>query len=219
MNNHITSIRGDEQCKWDRPSNSPNVYWINMDKSVDRRIAMEKHLNDVVGPDKHFRVRGMTLNDIYIPADIEKHWATNNAKYNTTEIIPHKSEVTETSKFFPYKVILSSLYGRKKTNQIKEVGCTISHLFAMRQAINEPNSPSKYALIVEDDVQFLFNVDWDALVATGAQQFNYSATSSIDYLFVVTTSLICFEVGWDIIAATGIEIAMRTIMSTVISVT
>lgn len=138
-----------------------------MESSVDRRISMEKHLNDVVGPDKHFRIRAVSLADIYIPADIQKSWAGSNAKYETTEIIPPKSEVTSSSKFWPYKIILSSLFGRRKGNTLKELGCTISHLIAMRQAINEANSPSKYALIIEDDVQFLFNVDWDALVATG----------------------------------------------------
>ena len=138
-----------------------------MDKSVDRRIAMEKHLNDVVGADKHFRVRGFTPEDIYIPDDIRLTWASEDAKFDTDEVIPHKSEVTQSSKFFNHKVIVSSLYGRRKTNDLKELGCTISHLYAMRQAINEQPSPSKFALIIEDDVQFLFNVDWDALVATG----------------------------------------------------
>ena len=138
-----------------------------MDKSIDRRIAMERHLNDVVGPSKHFRIRGTSLSEIYIPADIQKTWTAGNAKYETSEIIPPRNEVTKSSKFWPYKVILSSLLGRRKGNTLKELGCTISHLFAMRQAINEANNPSKYALIIEDDVQFLFNVDWDALVATG----------------------------------------------------
>ena len=138
-----------------------------MDKSIDRRIAMEQHLDSVVGPNKHFRVRGFGLDDIYIPADVEKFWTTYQAKYDTSEVIPHRSSVKKGSKFWPYKIILSSLYGRRKHNRIKEIGCTISHLYAMRQAINEKPSPSKYALIIEDDVQFLFNVDWDALVATG----------------------------------------------------
>jgi GR25 family glycosyltransferase involved in LPS biosynthesis len=70
------------------------------------------------------------------------------------------------SKFYDYKIILSSLFGRGKFNKLKELGCTISHLYAMRRAIYEPSSYSKYALIIEDDVQFLFNVDWDALTAT-----------------------------------------------------
>lgn len=94
---YLCMINSDDNCKWDKPSNAPNIYWINMDKSVDRRAAMEKHLNDVVGADKHFRVRGITLGDIYIPADIEKSWGSNAAKYDTSEEIPHRSQVTETA--------------------------------------------------------------------------------------------------------------------------
>lgn len=108
----------DPQCTWNKTVNSPNVYWINMDKSVDRKIAMKKHLDDVVGPDKHFRVRGFTQQDIYIPADIEKTWMSGRAMYNTSEVIPHKSLVTKTSKFYNYKIILSSLFGRGKFNKV-----------------------------------------------------------------------------------------------------
>lgn len=169
----VSPLNSDEECKWNKSANSPNIYWINMDKSVDRRIAMEKHLNDVVGVDKHFRVRGFTIDDIYIPDDIRNTWSSESAKFNTEEVIPHRSQITKSSKLWNYKVILSSLYGRKKSNDLKELGCTISHLYAMRQAIEETPSPSKYALIIEDDVQFLFNIDWDALVATGKAPFSY----------------------------------------------
>ena len=157
----------DEPCDWNKNENSPNVYWINMDKSVQRRIAMQKHLDDVVGPGKHFRIRGFSREDIYIPADIEKSWATAEATYETTEDIPWRSTVTDSSKFKPYRIILSSLFGRKKINKLAEIGCTVSHLYAIKQAINEKDNLSKYALIVEDDVQFLFNVDWDSLAASG----------------------------------------------------
>lgn len=161
------SSANDGQCEWKKTANSPNIYWINMDKSVDRRVAMEKHLDDVVGPGNHFRVRGFSRDDIYIPADIEESWAFARAMYETAEDIPRKSSVADSSKFKPYKIILSSLFGRKKINKLSEIGCTISHLYAIRQAINDKKNLSKYALIVEDDVQFLFNVDWDSLVASG----------------------------------------------------
>jgi GR25 family glycosyltransferase involved in LPS biosynthesis len=170
MNPRVSSVSsdGDVQCTWNKPAaDSPNVYWINMDKSIDRKVAMQKHLDQVVGPDKHHRVRGFTLSDIYVPADVEKSWASYETTYNTSEVIPPRKTVTEFSKFWHYKVILSALFGRRKYNQLKEIGCTISHLFAMRQAIYDTSSTSKYALITEDDVQFLFNVDWNALVATG----------------------------------------------------
>ena len=162
----VLSSRNEDSCNWDKTLNSPNVYWINMDKSVDRRVAMEKHLDDVVGSGNHFCVRGFSRDDIYIPADIEKSWSTAGAVFETKEDIPMKSSVTDSSKFKPYKNILSSLFGREKLNSLGETGCTISHLYAMKQAVNEETSLSKYALIVEDDVQFLINVDWDSLVTS-----------------------------------------------------
>lgn len=163
----VLSSRNDDSCNWDKTLNSPNVYWINMDKSVDRRVAMEKHLDDVVGSGNHFRVRGFSRDDIYIPADIEKSWSSAGAVFETKEDIPMKNSVKDSSKFKPYKIILSSLFGRKKSNSLGEIGCTISHLYAMKLAVNEKTNLSQYALIVEDDVQFLFNVDWDSLVASG----------------------------------------------------
>ena len=163
----IYITNSEDLCKWNKSHDSPNIYWINMDKSVDRRIAMRKHLDDVVGSSKHFRVRGITLNDIYIPADIAKHWGSYSARYETTEVIPPRNQTVSGDKMHNYKMILSSLFGRRGGNTWKELGCTISHLFAMRQAIKDPNSQSKYALIIEDDIEFLFNVDYNAMVATG----------------------------------------------------
>lgn len=70
-----------------------------------------------------------------------------------------------TSEAGAYTVVLSGLFGRRRMNRLKEVGCTISHLFAMQRAAedyranNDPNK-SKYALIVEDDVQVLYFKHW-----------------------------------------------------------
>lgn len=68
----VWSLDEDEsmQCSYDRPSTSrryasPEIFWINMDKSVQRRLSMENHL-DRVGW-LHRRVKGLSLQDIYIP--------------------------------------------------------------------------------------------------------------------------------------------------------
>ena len=169
-----TSAAIDPTCYWNHSNNAPHVYWINMEKSVERRQIMTKHLDEVFGPTKHTRVRALTFEEIYIPHDIEHKWHTYASPFVTEEyesVIPPRNKVTKGSKWWPYRVILSSLFGRRKTNKFKELGCTISHLFAIRQAVYDTTSNSKYALILEDDVQFLFNIDWNALAATAPTNF------------------------------------------------
>ena len=161
-------------CHWNRSENAPHVYWINMEKSVERRLVMTKHLDEVFGVGKHTRFRALTMDEIYVPKDIANTWMSYNVPWTTKEyesVIPQRDRITPTSKFWPYRVILSTLFGRRKTNKLKEIGCTISHLFAIYQAVHETKSSSKYALIIEDDVQFLFNIDWDALAATAPKDF------------------------------------------------
>jgi GR25 family glycosyltransferase involved in LPS biosynthesis len=72
--------------------------------------------------------------------------------------------------------IMAGLCGRKrdvkknKGNVPKELGCTSSHLIAMREAIYS-ESRSRYALIIEDDVQFPFDVDWEELARSAPAGF------------------------------------------------
>lgn len=35
----------DAHCSWTKRPNAPEVYFINMDRSVDRRESMERHLS------------------------------------------------------------------------------------------------------------------------------------------------------------------------------
>jgi GR25 family glycosyltransferase involved in LPS biosynthesis len=154
------------QCKWGWSEDDPHVYWVNMDKSATRKASMSTLLDEVSGSSHHHRVRGITLQEIYIPSDVETKWNSYNAVYET-EMHPTKEALTNSS----YKVVVSSLFGRKKNNRLKELGCTISHLMAMREAIYDTRSKSKYAIITEDDVQFPFAVNWDALIASAPKDF------------------------------------------------
>lgn len=45
----------------------------------------------------------------------------------------------------------------------------MSHLVAMRTAIYSSTATSRYALIVEDDVQFPFDIDYEALAASAPE--------------------------------------------------
>jgi hypothetical protein len=153
-------------CRWQYPrvNNSydyPEVYWINMDSSATRRANMQTHL-DKVGF-RHFRVKGVSMQDIYIPPDIEATWNHHVlAKYDSSEGL---EKFEKSGKQF----FLNSLFGRKHKNKLKELGCTMSHLVAMRRAIYSPTATSRYALLAEDDVQFPFDIDFEALAGTAPE--------------------------------------------------
>lgn len=70
-----------------------------------------------------------------------------------------------------YTHVMLGLVGRGGKNKLKEIGCTSSHLEAMRHAIHHNKTASKYAIIIEDDVQMPFNIDFDALAASAPQDF------------------------------------------------
>lgn len=156
---------------------------------------MEKHLTDIGF--RHFRVRGVTPHEIYIPPDIESTWRTAKCKLQTEWIAPDKlssnysysnngnnlskkkigslaeaAASPEEENHNRHTIYTSALCGRgKNKNTPKELGCTTSHLIAMYQAIYSTTATSRYALIVEDDVFFPFAVDYDSLAASAPSGF------------------------------------------------
>ena len=112
----------------------PEVYYINMDKSLARKIAIEKHLAELKL--RSFRVRGITPDEIFIPKDLLQTWET---KWCLTESeIPLPDHLNISTSLFtginevtkkPYTTIMRGLCGRKRNdnkntgNQIKELGC------------------------------------------------------------------------------------------------
>ena len=71
----------DEGCLWKKYDKAPEIYFINMDKSGDRKISMEKHLKNIGLTYK--RIRGNPWDEIYIPSDLEKFWTTAWCKSQT----------------------------------------------------------------------------------------------------------------------------------------
>jgi len=166
----------DEKCTWKKRENAPEVYFINMDISVERRVSMERHLTSMGMI--HHRVRGNPWQQIYIPNDLLTFWTTAWCKSQTGENITSHSEVLKntSSHLRKYTSIMSGLCGRgkdkfgKEKNTLKELGCTTSHLLAMHRAIYS-NSSSRYAIIVEDDVKFPFDVDYELLTQSAPEGF------------------------------------------------
>ncbi len=155
----------EDSCSWSargNPDDRPEIFWINMDKSMARRQSMEAHLNNVGLP--HRRVKGLSFDEIYLPTDVVTGWETVHAKVHTSEKIPSNSNRAFVSLHGNVSHIVVGLVGRAKTNRIKEVGCTSSHLEAIRQAIYHNRTNSKYAIIIEDDIFIPFNIDFNNLV-------------------------------------------------------
>ena len=113
----------------------------------------------------HYRVTALSMEEIYIPEDVESSWSNNNAKYQSLLMPPAKVDGVNND-YSKYKAVISGLYGRRKKNRINEIGCTISHLIAIKEAVQSSTRTSNYALIVEDDVYFPFDINYDNLVAT-----------------------------------------------------
>ena len=174
----LSPSKQQESCSWstNEESDKTVVYWINMDKSSDRRLEMELQFNKT--NIRNERIRGITLDEIYIPKDVRLTWMSKQAIYQTQEPLepylssppssPSSSGASSTSKI---RVFLSSLYGRRRLNRLAELGCTISHLLAMRHAIYNNQTTSRYAVITEDDVYFPFAIDWQAMAQSAPQDF------------------------------------------------
>lgn len=111
---------------WTRRENAPEVYYINMDKSVSRREHIENHLRHVGL--RCFRIRGNPWAEIYIPKDVKRLWQTAWCQDETEENIPPKSTVKPTSRWANHSSIITGLCGRgpnkkgKQQNTLKELG-------------------------------------------------------------------------------------------------
>jgi GR25 family glycosyltransferase involved in LPS biosynthesis len=59
-------------------------------------------------------------------------------------------------------------------NTMKEVACSVSHTTAIRNIFHriQPGTvPREYGIVLEDDMRFVFNIDFDALVASAPKDW------------------------------------------------
>lgn len=107
------SLNGKDICKWTIRETSPEVYWINMDRSLQRKRTAEIHLSDVGL--RNFRVRGLTPKEIYIPPDVENTWRTAHCHLQTNWIPPNKLEYfNNSSPYLHFSAYTAALCGRGK---------------------------------------------------------------------------------------------------------
>lgn len=149
----------------------PELFWINMDKSTNRREMMKQHLDNTGY--LHRRVKGLNLNDIFIPEDVLASWDKYKALTMTETQVPDRTAAKFAKQYRGHNFthVMLGLVGRGGKNKLKEIGCTSSHLEAMRQAIYNNRTNSPYAIILEDDVQIPFNIDFEALAASAPPDF------------------------------------------------
>ena len=158
------STYSDDSCRWSRQTNQndqPEIYYINIDKSKERRAAMEEHLSHTGL--KYTRSRGVSFEvdkDVFISDYIASKIASPDCVY-------HNDSYISDLKYNKQKYAITGLCGK----EVAAFGCTASHLIAIRRAIDSQTSTSKYAIILEDDLIFPFEVDFTQLIETAPNDF------------------------------------------------
>lgn len=109
----------------------PKIYWINLDRSKDRRAIMEKQFDDL-GIKNHQRIEGIDGN-------------------NTDEILFSKRYLMESQ--------IKKRSRRKYLHQQVKLhngilGCFASHIKSFYTFITDPENKDNQCLIAEDDLSF-----------------------------------------------------------------
>ena len=169
--------------------NDIGLYWINLEKSVERKRHMQKQLK-YYGLDARNRVRAYTPNHIYIP-----EFLMQPADCNTLG----EEGLKQSFQMYPVRkqqrFIVKSLCGRKK-NSMKDLAVTLSHLWAIRTAIyDEKQQHNNYALILEDDLQFSFGIHTIHTISTISTIYTLPSIHAIHTLRTIHTihTLLCIH--------------------------
>ena len=147
-----------------KSESSLTVYWINLDRSVERRVSFSEQMIDL--QIRNMRIPAITPSNLKVPSDVggsrqDANYAKCQFETNQTfEMTPNSDQTL----FF-----IAGLCGRPK-NTLKELAVTVSHLYAIYTALNT-NDTSKYAIIAEDDVLIPFDVDYDSLILSAPKDF------------------------------------------------
>ena len=182
-----------EGCKYGtkRTLGSPEVFWINLNTSVERRRTMTKFLDN--WGVRHHRVEGVHSADFFIPPDLLTEDEKSFRCVAQTTFTP-RWMIELLGRLYPRKLIINGLCGHTINNRWfrEELAVVISHLQAIKDAIYSDTATSPYALIVEDDVWTPFNIDLGLLAAEferetkrhfGIFQLFNSKPSSLTYSF------------------------------------
>lgn len=124
----VNNVTSSLNCYPNTVKSAPPIYWINLNKSVDRREYFTKEL-ERMHIRRHERVPALDLQ-------------------SSLSISIHMTSLTRANSHIEYVVMAS-------------------HLRAMRTAIKlAKRLKSHYAIICEDDIRFLHDIDYNKLIQT-----------------------------------------------------
>ena len=144
------------------------IYYINLKSSVDRDIMIRRHLSHFNYP--YFRVDAVTVGS--------NKYVNLTSAHHPCEL-PTEPLIFNTS-FSTFERIRVNKLCVAKRNTIKEIAVTLSHVKAVYTAITSNNS-YPYAMIMEDDLQIQFDVDFDALIRLFPPDFGIIQTFVINF--------------------------------------
>jgi GR25 family glycosyltransferase involved in LPS biosynthesis len=154
-----------------------DVFWVNLERSLDRRAFMMRHLS-FYNMNTSNRINAVTPNKVFIPDELA---VAADCISLVNQSIPNFPYLHEPQNDTDMRAVLLSHCGRKK-NRKRELTVTISHLNTIRNAIYNGNRNNPYALILEDDLQFATEIDFAALIASAPAGFGIlQLVTSNDY--------------------------------------
>eukprot|EP01034_Spumella_vulgaris_P034469 gene34469-42509_t len=166
-----------EKCKYpDQTGNSSSVsvHWLNLDEHYRQRDNINTYLHDVLFR-QHRKVSAVNATDLFLPQDVGRTWETKHCTYQSdsindtaSEYVVHEQLPLDNKRL----VIVSGLCGRGKGhNNLGDLAVTVSHLLALHQAVYNTPTTHRLSLVVEDDIQIPFDIDFEALAATAPKGF------------------------------------------------
>jgi hypothetical protein len=159
-------VEGTAEVQFARKNNNLlDIYWINLDRSTQRRDFMNTVYDFYGLTDASQRFSALTPADIAIPEELESAPECNLLKESDTlkelgrvnDLLP--DPIVRSSKSRRQKVLLTSHCARYSFNR-KLLATTLSHLLTIYQAVHHHKS-KKYALIMEDDLQPAMEIDFE----------------------------------------------------------
>jgi hypothetical protein len=119
------------------------VYWINLDKDIERKRLMENHLNNDVKFPYQKRIPALipTTTNLLMFEQECKRWSLSDVAILASHL----------------KAIYTAIYDDIPNRS--------------PNGANTTTTQSKYALILEDDIRFQYTIDFDALIASAPRNF------------------------------------------------
>lgn len=167
-------LRNDVSSK---PSINIDIFYVNLEHSFVRRELIQSHLHCLgYQISRIHRVAAVTPRHFIIPHELNFPQKCQQVA-NFSKAIIEDAELDETKHKYHRlnnhselaSILVTALCGRPK-NSKKELAVTISHLKAIKEACHT-NIEDDFALILEDDIIFAFQLDLHLLIDSAPPDF------------------------------------------------